>query len=365
MKRLAQKSILMIIAFAIIITGAVMITDNNTTEAKALSPNYMGESDTIYYFTNYYPTVGYTTMYDDFSDEYNIIYDRKMVSTSEFTNLVNNNYFTGFSNNCVVIIDLKECYPMPSVLNTLFYSLKVIQECKIIFVTGPAGDAYQNEDFIEYLDVFYVSDYNKLALFHMFALEDFAHQNGYTEDSDKPKIDYLKNSVIIIDGNILNINLFYGQSMDSICSVSPFYKALLDELAIRFGLTGTYTTIAETLSECYAIKLVVHAGGDVFVDIFNWEIYYAADLETLISDLDATNDTPFNYCAMGFNAFAQDLYNYFLTWEWDNNKEIPLYTIEVDPYGDGLMSIDFTELLANIDYCEEYKLRELLHDLLD
>lgn len=27
------------------------------------------------------------------------------------------------------------------------------------------------------------------------------------------------------------------------------------------------------------------------------------------------------------------------------------------------MSIDFTELLANIDYCEEYKLREVLHDL--
>lgn len=364
MKRLAQKSILTIIAIAIIIIGAVTITDNKTMEAKALPPNYMGESDTIYYFTNYYPTVGYTTMYDEFSDEYNIIYDRQMVSAVEFADLVNADYFTGFGDNCLVIIDLKTCYPMPGVLNSLFYNLKVIQECKTVFVTDLDGSLYQNEDFIEYLDIFYVSDYSKLELFHMFALEDFACKNGYTEDLDESEIDYLKNSVIIIDGNILNINLFYGQSMDSICSVSPFYKALLDELAIRFGLTGTYTTIAETLSEFYAIKLVVHAGGNVFVDIFNWEIYYAADLETLISDLDATNDTPFNYCAMGFNAFAQDLYNYFLTWD-NNDKEIPLYTIEVDPYGDGLMSIDFTELLANIDYCEEYKLRELLHDLLD
>lgn len=363
MKRLAQKSILTIIAIAIIIIGAVTITDNKTMEAKALPPNYMGESDTIYYFTNYYPTVGYTTMYDEFSDEYNIIYDRQMVSAVEFADLVNADYFTGFGDNCLVIIDLKKCYPMPGVLNSLFYNLKVIQECKTVFVTDLDGSLYQNEDFIEYLDVFYVSDYNKLELFHMFALEDFARQNGYTEDLDEPKIDYLKNSVIIIDGNILNINLFYGQSMDSICSVSPFYKALLDELAIRFGLTGTYTEIAEILNDDYDIRLLVHAGGDVYIDIFNWQIYYAMDITTLMNYLDATNDTPFNYCVMGFNAFDQDFYNCVLA--LDDNRNLPIYTIEVDPYGDGLMSIDFTELLANIDYCEEYKLRELLHDLLD
>lgn len=355
MKRLAQKSILMIIAIAIIIIGAVTITDNKTTEAKALSPDYTGDPYTIYYFSDYYPSIDVTTMFDLYGNSYGIVYDRQQISTAQdFHNLITGNYFTGFSDHCVVIIDIKLFQPDSNDLLSLFYNLKILQGCKTVFVTTYNLSSYNNISFEDYVDVFYTSDLSAINGLGSRALENIEYDTG----------DFA-NSVFLIDRQLFNVNNYFGQDMNYICEDNGFIRNLILTLANYYSVDTTgydYNDIASDLRTEANIKILVYDNDYIFYDILTWSMYIADSIEDLRGELSEDNSNPYHFIAIGISELDSFFYNLLL--EEQQINYFPVYILEADPiiWGeDGLAIISDSEYSNN----EEEDLLGMLSDLLN
>ena len=354
MKRLAQKSILMIIAIAIIITGAVMITDNKTTEAKALSPDYTGDPYTIYYFSDYYPSIDVTTMFDLYGNSYGIVYDRQQITYQDFHNLITGNYFTGFSDHCVVIIDIKTFKPDSNDLLSLFYNLKILQGCKTVFVTTYNLSSYNNISFEDYVDVFYTSDLSAINDLGSRALENIGYDTG----------DYA-NSVFLIDRQLFNVNNYFGQDMNYICENNGFICNLILTLANYYSVDTTgydYNEIANELRINYNIKIIVYDSNYILYDILTWSMYIADSIEDLRGELSEDSSNPYHFIAIGISELDSFFYNLLL--EEQQINDLPVYLLEADPIiwgDDGVTIISDSEYSNN----EEEDLSGMLSDLLN
>ena len=176
MKKVNIKCTAILLVLAIMLSGLVVFGGLNQEKAMAdspmgdgasdtmdtITPLGDGASDTIYYFFDYYPTIDNTTFSIEYGSRYNIVYARHHEITSEeFIGLFVNGYFTGFGDNCVVVIDIKTFKPEESKLSELFAYLKEDEECVTVFVTTYDQADYSSITF-DNVDVYYKTDFRKL-----------------------------------------------------------------------------------------------------------------------------------------------------------------------------------------------------------
>jgi len=323
--KLFKKTLILVGTLVTFITLFTFFSVNT----HALSINYNGEDDTIYYFTDYYPTIEEDTLSTEYPN-YNVVYDHQWITEQQFNNMVSGNYFTGFGDNCVVIIDIKTFAPSHTVLNSLFLDLKTNQNCTTALVTLLNTTDFANNDFLLYVDVYFTSDLSKLTDFVALALAD------YEQD-----IVGWSNTTILIDGRLAdsrrNIN-FGSWKFDH-----SFLKVLLDTLAYELGLQiNNYSDFIETLANAYNINLLVDMGNGTYSDLNTGISYTAYTVEDLQND-DLTWD---NICAFGFSSLENDFYD-FLEDGQDSESYLPVYLFVVDPvtYGtEGLMAITDEDL---------------------
>lgn len=332
------------LAFVMMFTGITALCGMESKQAKALTTTYSGQSNTIYYFSDFYPTIDHTSMVDAFGT-YNIVYDRQNVGEFTFTDMVANGYFSGFGNNCVVIIDIKGFRAPAGLLQVLFSSLKN-QGCKTMFVTVYTQQSYAGSAFLNYVDVFYESDFGKLRTFVHNSIIDMQAQIGNES---------LENTCFLLDGNLINISNDY--SMDLLCSNSIFLRIFMEELASILGIT--YSTYSEILDELQGVTLLIHKGNDQYVDI-STEVneargfLYTADS---VGSLIGIENFFWEYiCAVGFWELDGDFYDFLLDGQ-ETLDSLPIYLLEADPFNysdEGLQIISDSELADAYGVLPEY-----------
>lgn len=342
MKILKKKLLIVIISLVLLLTGVFVTGGIDNKKADALSLNYTGEPNTIYYFTDYYPTVTYDELVSEFGS-YNVVYDRQTITELEFTDMVYNGYFYGFDyGTCVVIIDIKTFMPEPQVLYDLFFDLQENQGCITAFVSIYNDGEYGDNAFLEYINVF-VNDGELVRL------KNFLN-NSFRK---KTKMDgTVDSTTYLIDGYLVDIHYFWGADMDTLCNTSVFLKIFLEHLVLQLNDNyryNSYEEIAEILrDEKHSIKLLVYdENNGYFVDILRWNIYYYYNIEQLMR---GEPETKF-VCAFGFWEFT---YNYYqLLWDIQHVEgyDITVYALVIDPVNYDPMGLN---IITDLDLNEEY-----------
>lgn len=315
----------MLLAFALLVAGLASFGVFSETNASALTPDYNGDPDTIYYFSDYYPTLTYEELENEFG-WYNIVIDHQYVDEQEFYDMIHDGYFWGFDyDTCVVIIDIKTFMPDPYELLDLFAMLKS-QGCITVYVSIYDEYDYSDTEFLEFLDVF-VNDYqfDRLQSFIYNALYDY---KWMYRDGD------LFDTGFIIDGNLIDVEEYFGDDMDTLCENSPFLRYFLYYLrwfmGIRYDEFENYQELADMLRDWYAIQIYVHVGGNEYVEILSWTTYY----------FDCVYDVPSSQlCVFGFWKLDDDFYRFLYEAQYEYgyySDFMPIYILEAEP-------IDYSE----------------------
>lgn len=263
--------------------------------ADALSPEYIGISNSIYYFTDLYPTLHEEILTDEFGNDYNIVYDHQGITKDEFTTLVNDLYFTGFFEGSVVIIDIKTFMPDCTVLCDLFDSLKNDQGCKTVFVTAFTEDQFNDTSFINDVDVFFEDIYlERFGIFIEKALNDLLNKNGMLIDTS-----------YLIDGTWGEVLAYSNLDLETLCAAFPPLRVFLEKLLFQlYGFDEIpYDTCIQNLVDD-EVKILVHTGGYSFVDILTG-LPYSCDIYQIMNDYETNADYA---CAFGVWAFRPDYY---------------------------------------------------------
>ncbi len=136
MQNIKNRLTVAITVFVLFVTGAIAVGGDvqRPRDAEALSPDYIAEYETIYYFSDSTPT---------FKDHaylsgYNTVFDVKpFMTVEELKYMIYTGYFWGFVNTYnipIVIVELKAMIPDSEVLRVLFACLRA-QGCKIMFIS--------------------------------------------------------------------------------------------------------------------------------------------------------------------------------------------------------------------------------------
>lgn len=349
-------------------TTCVAIFGGAGQNAQALSPDYTGTPNTIYYFYDLYPTISPERLSAEFGT-YTVVYDRRISGQQSFTTLVNDGYFSGFAEECVVIIDIKTFMPAPMVLLDLFYSLKMEQECVTVFASVYAQIDYSETDFLDFVDSFLCVNFDALDQFFDFVISDF--DANALENADPPTSsawDRLANRVFLLDNRevCLYATLIDSQRLDivALCEASPYLAHFLERLANYIDPNNIYglPEIAEKLME-QGVKLLVYVpnyNNEVpfaFVDILTWETYESEKLQN-----DDIMTKPI--CAIGIWNFSYKYYQFLC--DHQQFIDLRIYAMVVDPIiydPDGLLVFAFPYSAAGVSAMQEELLGEL-HNLL-
>lgn len=351
MKKTRNIFVSIAMAFMLLLASVAAFVGGNSVEADALSGwdnegnIYSGEPGSIYYFFDFYPSIPYDAMDDQFGGSYSIFYDRHPTNQSGFTSLVSGNYFDGVGVNCIVIIDIKTFVPDSQTLQSLFSSLKGVPDCKTYFLTTNASSAFSNNSsFEQYLDYFiYNVQFDGLVSFIDDGLDDLQQKNNT-----------LQNTNYLLDGNLINITGWNDSSsdvtVDTLCSRSIFLKTFMDRLVVKLGITTQFTSYQQcafVLSDTYHIRLLVHKQlGNEFLDICTGEDFgYPEDLSGIIA---TCLQQPGYACVFGFWGLSPDLHSFLLNVQQNGGvQNLPIYLLEADPLipnPDGLSFNMFDEL---------------------
>ena len=303
MKKTRNFFMTIVMAFVMLFAAFAPFVGVNKKQASALSPDYTGgASGVIYYFCDLYPSIDYQTLMDTYQSN-GVILDRQPVTKQEFASLISNNYFSGFGEGCVVVIDIKTFDPT-SVWGSLFAQLSS-QGCKTVSVTSYTFSANSGADVQHVCQMYRLKDFTSNAVKNI-------------RDTVNGEIN-IKNINILIDGNFVDVNTYYCYDMQSLCDVSPFVRFLMEAFGDCIGGGSDYDGIAQDLSELN-IRLLVDAGNGTYVDIISWN-YYTIPLPS----------DGFSTFGMGCfaldNNFYNDLYNV-----QSNGGGFPVYIMEGDPF---------------------------------
>jgi len=328
------------------------------TGVYALLPSYNGESDTIYYFSDYYPTIRKETMEAEYPD-HNIIYDHQWVNEVTFSALVTSEYFIGLDSSCILFIDIKTFAPNANVLYTLFSGIKTYSDCKVIFVTPYAVTQFSNS-ITNYIDGYFTTDFSLLGAFL---------DNTICDIYSGQK---LLNNTILIDGRLVDIGDEPPYDLDDLSADSPFLRILLERILYYLEydpleyVTPPYDSLTsydiEDILDVYGINLVVHTGNNNYVNILDWETYQCDEFSDFPNDEYTIEwDT---ICAIGFWQLEYEFYNFLL--DGQQSTDISVYVLVVDPLiigEDGLTVI--TDGMLKSWYGEPYHEEDALLDLLN
>ncbi len=317
------KSLILATMIVVTLFAGVIVVGMPQNEAKALSSEYHGEPDTIYYFYDFYQSIEEMSLMTAFVG-YNVVFDHNGSLGSDFTQLVNQNYFDNFGDNCVVVIDIKSFLPDCNILMQLFMELKMEQGCTTIFVTLFDKTDFENQSFLTYLDMYFKSDANRLYDLCDGSVEYLINNNGG-----------LNNTTILIDRNLVDINTHYGAPISVLCEDSFFLKQLLSTIGEALSLGEDYD-VEYQLCNYRNIRLLVHYGTCQFVDIISWNTYTAHTIDALEENVNIS----WNYiCGIGAWYLNQHFYDFLL--DAQTKITLPVFVIEVDPivFGNGLTAI--------------------------
>ena len=350
MKCIKKQISAVILAIALLATGYLAAGNG---KVAALSPDYNGESNTVYYIFDYYPTLPYSAMEPKYGSEYNIVYDH-VHGGPDFESMVENGYFEGFGGDCYVIIDIKTYMPNTYVLEDLFSGLKN-QGCKTAFVTVYDESEFKNASFMNSVDKFIKDDFSALKeLINDCLTKSLNLENAIIDDYGKIYF----NTCFFLDERF--IYLFEGNNFihdfEILCEKSIFLTLFVDQCRQILGqymdVPEDYNKFAEFLSNLNIKFLVYSANYGMYVDILKFKgnldpyeegMTYPA---TGIFDALIGNEIEHFY-GFGFWELSSTLYDTLLEGQGILGQDemgrtnLPIYIIEVDPinYADAGLAI--------------------------
>lgn len=367
--KLFKKYFVTVALVVAMLTTCVAIFGGAGQNAQALSPDYTGMPNTIYYFYDFYPTFNQEKLTDEFGAYYHIVYDHGMVGQQSFTTLVNSGYFADFGSNCTVIIDIKAFVPLSATLYNLFWNLKEEQACQTVFVTTCLETDFSDTSFLEYVDAF-IDDagFDELDAFFTNSLEHFESNSLAENEPSDP--DHFNGTAFMLDSWVVNIEAYTNAEsnpeleypdLDGLCAASLFLKHFVERLADRLNLSySCYEEVADYLRSVDIRILVYYPNRNGFVDILTWTFVPLTDA------FDSFGDAS-HVCALGFWAFTpnfyQTLYDYQIV---QGYKELLIYALIIDPLTndpDGL-GIVADHSLSSGDFATQQRLMQALHNLL-
>jgi len=324
MKKTKTYLLSALLALVLLFTSIVMPMAFQTESAGALAPEFNNEAGSIYYFTDYYPTLDEERLHRDYGCD--IYYDRKpYISPADFYNWSMCGYFSGFVPGCIVIIDIKTFQPDPYMLEMLFTDLKN-QDCKTIFVSPFGMYEYDDTGFFNYVDVFtYDAEFSRLKTFIKQSFEDnIRERNGA-----------LNNTNYYLDSRLMDIARM-GNYVDGLSSTSPFLRLFLEVLLDNLQDYDANDSYSDMLDKLYGYQI------KLFVE-YNNSFFDLSTGSTIEMKVQSKSDKL--HCAYGFWAFTNNFYSFL------DDNEMPTYALIIDPiiYEDGGLSV-----ISNRDLIDWY-----------
>lgn len=308
------------LALVVFFSGIISIGPFSQNKASALSPDYHGETQTIYYFSDSYPILNenYMTIY---FGSYYLVYDIHYGADSlKLANMYANNYFDGFESGCVVIFEIKIYQPDPSVLEDIFAALKE-QECIVVFVSAYDLTDYSDDTFMDYVDGFKKCYKDELERFIRYSAIDMVNKG------------FGLSSCIFIDGRFIEPEFYEDMNsfrVENLYTSSYFIRVLLLQLWIQWGCDEDFYYFVMTL-ESKEISLLVNTCGDEYIDIVTGKKHIFGDLSAL--DIPA-----YKYFAMGIWTLEYEFYFMLLGIQNPQGSSssipLPVYILERDPISD-------------------------------
>lgn len=368
MKNSRKVVLATLLAFVMLFSSFAVLNVSATPDDDDVEP-----IANLYYFNDYYPTVPKSQM-DEEHPDISSIYDHKWIDSSDFTTMVFNDYFESIAYGTIVVIDIKSFKPETSILYDLFSSLKD-RGCMTIFVTIYEEEDFNDTDFMDYVDEYVVSEFQRLRNFlrlHFEWVKDTNLQFGADEYSP------LQNTVFFIDGRLIN-DEEYSSDIENLCADSPFLRIMLEELGEKFGYQITdstsYEGIFNSIVDNEGIQILAHVGHDEYLNLDSGTIYETSSLQELYSN-DILSSSYVS--AIGFSHLESNFYN-FLDVGQDYvrrqlSSDLPVGIMEVEPFVPGTPLLDFLThrnliALYNEETYKEWNLffpalNNVIHDIL-
>jgi len=339
MKKTKNYFATVIALLAVFIIGATSFSFVNVKKASAVSSAYNGED--IYYYYDFYPTLKDDALFDALSTYHNgdysyytYFYERGNVSdAASFDTLCNSNYFNTLSAS-IVVIDIKTFIPNAYTLYYLFSGLKA-NGCKTVFITTYADQEFNDNTFVQYVDLYYHSDFGRLRTFMRNSAIDLKgrYSNFYNY---YPPI--LQNTCIVMEGYLLGITSYpLSVSAEQVCYTSLFFRLFIEEFGRDLGITGTYAEIITQLFQRH-INIIVHVDGDVYVNLKNGQLRILTCYEDLMEYMGEVEE-PLEYmCGITVSPLTNSDYNSLIL-DCQTDFMCPLYVFEIVPIPAGNLDI--------------------------
>lgn len=368
------------IAAALIMLIAIVLSFGAAPaqKASALSSEYNGEDNTLYYFSDYYPLMTFEEMEGVEQNGYGYVYDHQYLtetdSEHDFAELVNSNYFNGFGNNCIVVIDIKSFKPDPNDLTTLFTKLSN-QNCTTIFVSGTPLSEFSSQSFMSKVDYFVQDDYIRLKNFMGASLQNFFSNNIPAEDSEsetateEPEFVYPEDLWFFFDENLVPLNCYFADALE-LCARYPFFRIFLESIkpylfdqdAADYD-TITYEEIIDALKGANT-KLWVRKNANSYVELIDYngneEFEIPMTPDSVAANSSARAALGFNHLSSPFQSFLESVQNF------PEGIVLPVYLLEAEPYtfsDSGLSVYTEEEVCGDYDCEADPALLELLEIL--
>lgn len=314
------------------------------------------ENCSIYYFCDYYPSLSAKKL----SAEYvglPVCYEYMYVYEQGFYTLIDENYFSGFNSDQIVIIDLKTFKPDETKLVNLFNSFRN-EINKLMFVSAYPASEYTDTTFGGNVDSFIYDNCKKLDCFIGHAVQNLFDKNNT-----------FGNTAILLDGKLVN-PVTLSSDMDTKCQSSPFLRILLEKLAARLMSNqdfDSYNSVVDTLAR-NNVKLIMHYEGDCYRDLMTGSLYLFDSISDVYNKETYADKKQINHvCAMGFWRLNQAFYNFLKAGKGAvGTDNLPVYIMEVEPitYSEGgLDIITDSDLESAYGEFDDDVAREMLNEL--
>lgn len=309
------------IAMSIIMLFVCMMPFSAISQKKAfaLSTDYSGEDNTIYYFSDSAPIMDASTLSNLYGTDYNIVYDvQSNLTVQDLSGNYGQSYFDGFGENCVVIIEFKNIFADTTELDSIFSNLKT-QGCKVVFVSAVEQFLYTNIDW-DNVDAF-MQCQNQVYYFAVNAVKDIAARN-------QGDWEY---TCILIDSRFVNVSQGYDLSdITNLYNSSTYLRGLFDELSKQLNLSGASASIIlDQLHLSYSMHLLVNTSGYDYIDLVTETEYTIFDENDLPYYEDSTK-----LSAMGRSTLTTE--TYYSWWDIQDATEMVIYLLEIDPVIEGV-----------------------------
>lgn len=298
----------------------------SVNQASALPLDYKPQSDSIYYFYDYYPTVGYNTLCDMYSDYY-IYYDYKPVNRDEFNELVGDaktpneeSYFWGFDENTIVIIDIKKFLPSPDTLDLLALILLRDQNCDLIIVTSSYDKYNYPHQTLPMSGVVFIKDNGEAVKEITDKLIDEISNTPFSRNQYR----------ILLDNNLVGIDDNYAGELEQLYKDSLAVRSLFTALTRIEDFGGLFDYYVSMLKEEHGIKILVHIQDRMFIDILANDRYIIDSFRDIQFQNYEDEYETYPAAAMSFLRLNPDFYDLLLEFQ-STDPDFPVFVIERDP----------------------------------